>query len=153
MVSIPKKGRCALVLDTETGKVEHHVNPGERPLETFAVDAVGMSPGELLEAANREAAACAEGAIVRVFLNEVDAASYRQVSYEDFRDAVPRALHVQVEPEYAEEALSVQGGAEIGRLEVEWDAFVERQDLAGLERDSVRATGRRFLEAAQGETV
>jgi DNA repair protein SbcD/Mre11 len=142
-----------VVLDTETGKVEHHANPGERPLETRAIQAAGMGPAELLEACHREGSGCPEKAIVRVFLDEVDPAAYRQVTQEDFQDTIPQAAHVQVEPAYGAAALAVQGAPEIGRLEAEWDSYVEVQDLAGLDRDRVRVTGRRYLEEARSETV
>jgi DNA repair exonuclease SbcCD nuclease subunit len=142
-----------IVLDTETGTVEHHPNPGERPLVTVAVDAAGMSPSELLEAANRAADGSPRGAIVRLFLNEVDPAAFRMVHADDWLDAVPGAIHVQAEPDYALGALPVQGGPTIGRLEAEWDTYVEGQDLAGLDRDRVRDTGRRYLEQAQTEVA
>jgi DNA repair exonuclease SbcCD nuclease subunit len=142
-----------IVLDTETGAVEHHPNPGERPLVTLAVDAAGMSPSELLEAANRAADGAPRGAIVRLFLNEVDPAAFRMVHADDWLDAVPGAIHVQAEPDYALGALPVQGGPTIGRLEAEWDTYVEGQDLAGLDRDRVRDTGRRYLEQAQAEVA
>jgi DNA repair exonuclease SbcCD nuclease subunit len=142
-----------VVLDTDAGTVEHHANPGERPLLTVSVAAQGMGPAELIEATGRAAQEVRSGAILRVYLNEVDPAAFRQVSQEDFQDAVPGALHVQVEPDYALGALPVQGGPEIGRLVVEWDGYVERQDLAGLDRDRIRDTGRRYIEAAEGETV
>jgi DNA repair protein SbcD/Mre11 len=140
-----------VVLDTDRGTVEHVPNPGERPLLTFGVDAAGMGPGELLEAAARAAQGCPAGAIVRLFLGDVDPAAYRQVTADDFLEVVPGALHVQAEPDFAAEALAVQGGPEIGRLEAEWDTYVERQDLAGLDRDRVRATGKELLVAAESE--
>jgi hypothetical protein len=143
----------SIVLDTASGDVEHHPNPGERPLLTFAVDAAGMGPSELPDAVNRAAHGSPPGAIVRVFLNEVDPAAYRQVAADDFLEAVPGALHVQAEPDFAAEALAVQGGPQIGRLEAEWDTYVERQDLTGLDRDRVRATGKELLVAAEADTV
>src|SRR5919106_912316 len=142
-----------VVLDTETGKVEHHANPGERPLETRSIQAAGMGPAELLEACHREGVECPEGAVVRVFLDEVDPAAFRQVAQEDFQDAIPRAVHVQVEPVYGAAALAVQGAPEIGRLETEWDGYVEGQDLAGLDRERVRVIGRRYLEEAKPESI
>ena len=142
-----------VVLDAGTGTVEHHANPRERPLETFTVEAAGLGPAELVDAAGRAAHDATDGAVVRIFLGEVDPAAFRQVAAEDFREAVPGAVHVQVEPDYSPESLAVQAGAEIGNVEAEWEAFVERQDLAGLDRDKVRTTGLRFLEAARTETV
>ena len=142
-----------LVLDTDTGKVEHHPNPRERPLASYGIDAQAMGPSELVEALGREAAETPEHAIVRVFLNEVDPAAYRQVTPDEWREAVPAAVHVQVEPDFGGGALPVQGGTEIGGLEGEWDRFLEGQDLSGLDRDRVRDTGRMFLEEAQAETA
>jgi DNA repair exonuclease SbcCD nuclease subunit len=142
-----------IVLDAAAGTIEHHANPGERPLETYSVDAAGLGPAELVDAAGRAAHEAIDGAIVRIFLSEVEPAAYRQVAAEEFREAVPGAAHVQVEPDYTSESLAVQAGTEIGRVEAEWEAFVERQDLTGLDRDRVRTTGLRFLEAARTETV
>jgi DNA repair exonuclease SbcCD nuclease subunit len=69
-----------LVVDTEGGKVEHVANPRERPLETLAVDAAGLGPGELVDASAVAGAEATEGAIVRVFLQDVDPAAFRQVA-------------------------------------------------------------------------
>lgn len=142
-----------VVLDTETGQVEHHSNPGERPLETRSIQAAGMGPAELIEACHREGTGCPEGGILRIFLDEADPAAYRQVAQQDFQDAVPQAAHVQVQPEFGAAALAVQGAPHIGRIEAEWDSYVEAQDLAGLDRERVRVTGRQFLEDARTETV
>jgi hypothetical protein len=145
----PPKG--LLVVDTKSGTVEHHPNPRERPLETYQVDAAGMGPDELVDASGRAAHEAPEGAIVRVFLEDVDPAAFRQVAPEEFQEAVPGALHVQVEPGFGPAALAVQGVPEIGRLELEWDAYVERQDLTGVDRGRVRESGRRFLAEAEAE--
>jgi hypothetical protein len=90
---------------------------------------------------------------VRVYLNEVDPASYRQVGLEQFQEAVPGALWVQVEPELGADAMAVQGGPTIGSIEQEWVSYVELQDLAGLERERVVSLGARFLEDARGESA
>ena len=148
---VPPKGIA--VVDTDAGKLGHVPNPQERPLVTLAVDAADLGPGELVEACGREMAGAPDGAVVRIFLNQVDPAAYRQLGQQDFQDAAPGALHVQVEPDFGAAPSAVQGGIEIGSLETEWGGFVEQQDLAGLDRERVRATGARFLEAARGEAV
>ena len=140
-----------VVLDSATGKVEHHPNPRERPLVTYGIDAETMGPAELVEAVGREATETPDHAIARVFLNGVDPSAYRQVAPDEWREAIPAAIHVQVEPDFGAGALPVQGSSDIGGLEFEWDRFVEGQDLTGLDRDRVRDTGRRFLEEAQAE--
>jgi DNA repair protein SbcD/Mre11 len=149
----PETAKGLVVVDTDAGTVEHVENPNERPLATVSVAASGMSSGELVDAVERAAKGTPEGAVVRVYLNEVDPAAYRQVALEQFQEAVPGALWVQVEPEMGAEAFAVQGGPTVGSLEQEWMAYVEVQDLAGLERDRVVALGARFLEDARGETV
>lgn len=142
-----------LVVDTDAGKAELVPNPGERPLVTRSVDAPSMGPSALLEACERAGAGAPSGSIVRIFLNGVDPAAYRQVTQAEFQETVPGALHVQIEPDLGAGALAVQGGVEIGTLESEWSAFVEQQDLSGLDRDRVRDLGARFLEDARGEAV
>jgi DNA repair protein SbcD/Mre11 len=149
----PDTAKGLVVIDTDAGTVEHVENPHERPLATVSVAAAGMSSGELVDAVERAAKGTPEGAVVRVYLNDVDPAAYRQVALEQFQEAVPNALWVQLEPEMGAEAFAVQGGPTVGSLEQEWAAYVEVQDLAGLERDRVVALGARFLEDARGETV
>ena len=149
----PEQAKGLIVIDTETGRVEHVESPRERPLVTLSVAAGALSAGELVDAVERAAKGTPEGAIVRVYLNEVDPASFRQVANEQFQEVVPGALWVQVEPDLGAASLAVQGGPTIGSLEQEWAAYVELQDLAGLERERVVSLGGRFLEDARGETV
>ena len=149
----PETPKGLVVVDTDTGSVEHVENPHERPLATVGISADGLSADELVDAVEKAAAGTPSGAIVRVYLNAVDPASFRQVANEQFQEAVPAALWVQVEPDYGAEAFAVQGGPVVGSLEQEWAAYVEPQDLAGLDRERVVALGSRFLVDAQGETV
>jgi len=149
----PESDKGLVVLDTDTGTVEHVANPNTRPLVTCAVRAAGLSAGELVDAVEREAKGTPEKSIVRVYLNEVDPAAYRQVANEQFQEAVPGALYVQMEPDFGAASMAVQGAPTIGSLEQEWADYVELQDLAGLDRERVTALGSRFLEDARGETV
>jgi len=112
-----------------------------------------MSAGELVDAVERSAKGTPDGAVVRVYLNQVDPASFRQVAMEQFQEALPAALWVQVEPDMGADAMAVQGGPTVGSLEQEWLAYVELQDLAGLERERVVSLGARFLEDARGDTA
>ena len=149
----PETPKGLVVVDTDTGSVEHVENPHERPLATVGISADGLSAGELVDAVENAATGTQSGAIVRAYLNGVDPASFRQVANEQFQEAVPAALWVQVEPDYGAEAFAVQGGPVVGSLEQEWAAYVEPQDLAGLDRERVVGLGSRFLVDAQGETV
>jgi DNA repair exonuclease SbcCD nuclease subunit len=149
----PETTKGLVVVDTGSGALEHVENPHERPLATVSVQAGGMSAGELVDAVERSAKGTPGGAVVRVYLNQVDPASFRQVAMEQFQEAVPGALWVQVEPDMGADAMAVQGGPTVGSLEQEWLAYVELQDLAGLERERVVSLGARFLEDARGDTA
>jgi DNA repair protein SbcD/Mre11 len=138
-----------VILDTDAGTVEHVPNPGERPLVSVWVEAAALGPAELLEACALHTPDVPDGAVARVFLKEVDPAAFRQLTPDDFRDVIPQAVHVQVEPDYGLVAVAVQGGVEMNTLEQEWAAYVEMQDLAGLERDRVKALGEKFLVEAR----
>ncbi len=149
----PQTPKGIVVLDTDAGTVQHIENPNARPLVSVSVPSAGLSSGEVVDAVERLAKGTPSGGIVRVFLNEVDPAALRQIANEQFQEAVTGALHVQVEPDYGAEAMTVQGGPTIGSLEQEWGSYVELQDLSGLERPRVVALGARFLEEAKGESV
>jgi DNA repair exonuclease SbcCD nuclease subunit len=149
----PETAKGVVVVDTETAKVEHVENPNERPLVSVPVQAAGLSAGELVDAVERAARGTPDHAIVRAYLNEVDPAVFRQVANEQFQEAVPGAMWVQVEPDFGADALALQGGPQIGSLEQEWAAYVEVQDLTGLDRPRVVELGTRFLEEATGDTV
>lgn len=149
----PEAAKGLVVIDTDAGTVKHVENPHSRPLATVSVEAATMSAGELVDAVETSGRGTPEGAIVRVYLNAVDPAAFRQVANEQFQEAVPGAVWVQVEADFGAEALAVQGGPQIGSLEQEWEAYVEPQDLAGLDREQVVRLGRRFLEESKGETV
>jgi DNA repair protein SbcD/Mre11 len=149
----PEAAKGIAVVDTDAGTFKHVANPHARPLATVAVEAASLSAGELVDAVEVAASGTPEGAIVRVYLNDVDPAALRQVSNERFQEAVPGALWVQVEPDYGATAMAVQGGPQIGSLEQEWAAYVEPQDLSGLDRERVVALGTRFLQDAKDDTL
>jgi DNA repair exonuclease SbcCD nuclease subunit len=149
----PEVPKGLVVIDTDAGTVKHVENPNTRPLVTVPVAAVGLSGGELVDAVEHAAVGVPPGAILRVYLNEVDPAALRQVANDQFQEAVPSAIYVQVEPDFGAEAMAVQGGPRIGSLEDEWTGYVEMQDLAGLDRDRVVSLGAAFLAGAKGETV
>jgi hypothetical protein len=149
----PGTAKGLIVVDTDAATVEHVPNPTERPLVTAGVAAASLSAGELVDAVEAAGKGTPNGAIVRIYLNEVDPAAYRQVANEQFQEAVPQALWVQVEADFGGAALAVQGGPTIGSLEQEWGAYLELQDLAGLDRERVVGIGTRLLQEAKGETV
>jgi DNA repair protein SbcD/Mre11 len=149
----PEVPKGVLLIDTDDGTVDLIDNPHTRPLVTVSVPTSGVSAGELVDAVERAATGSPDGAIVRVYLQEVDPTSFRQVGAQGFQEVVPQALYVQVDPDYGAEALALQGGPTVGSLEQEWADYVEVQELAGLDRPRIVDLGRRFLEDARGEAV
>lgn len=149
----PDVPKGVLLIDTDEGTVDLLDNPHTRPLTTVSVPASGLSAGELLDAVERASTGSPEGGIVRVYLQEVDPVSFRQVGTQGFQETVPGALHVQVEPDYGAEALALQAGPTVRSLEQEWIDYVEVQELAGLDRPRVVRLGNRFIEDARGEAV
>jgi len=149
----PEVPKGVLLIDTDDGTVDLIDNPQSRPLTTVSVPTSGMSAGELVDAVERAAVGSPEGGIVRVYLQEVDPVSFRQIGSQGFQEVVPGALHVQVEPDYGPEALALQGGPTVGSLEQEWTDYVQVQELAGLDRPRIVDLGTRFLEDARGEAV
>ena len=149
----PETDKGVVLVDTDAGTVEHVPNPNARPLVTASVVAASLSAGELVDAVEAAGRGMPDRAIVRIYLNEVDPAAYRQIANEQFQEAVPQALWVQVEPDFGATALAVQGGPTIGSLEQEWASYVELQDLVGLDRERVVSIGTRLLQEAKGETV
>jgi DNA repair protein SbcD/Mre11 len=149
----PDVPKGVLLIDTDDATVDLVDNPHARPLTTLSVPTSGMSAGELVDAVERAAVGSPEGGIVRVYLQDVDPVSFRQIGAAGFQETVPGALYVQVEPDYGPEALALQGGPTVGSLEQEWTDYVEVQELAGLDRPRIVELGTRFLEDARGETV
>jgi DNA repair exonuclease SbcCD nuclease subunit len=149
----PDVPKGVLLIDTDAATVDLIDNAHTRPLTTLSVPTSGMSAGELVDAVERAAVGSPEGGIVRVYLQDVDPVSFRQVGAQGFRETVPGALYVQVEPDYGPEALALQGGPTVGSLEQEWTDYVEVQELAGLDRRRIVELGRRYLEDARGEAV
>jgi DNA repair protein SbcD/Mre11 len=149
----PEAPKGVLLIDTDASSVDLVENPNARPLVTVGVEAAGMSAGELVDAVEAAGRGTPGGGIVRVYLNHVDRASFRQVGNERFQEAVPGAIHVQVEPDYEADAVALQGGPTIGSLEQEWADWVGGQELTGLDRPRVVALGAALLEEARGEVV
>ena len=149
----PDVPKGVLLIDTDDATVDLVDNPHARPLTTLSVPTSGMSAGELVDAVKRAAVGSPEGGIVRVYLQDVDPVSFRQIGAAGFQETVPGALYVQVEPDYGPEALALQGGPTVGSLEQEWTDYVEVQELAGLDRPRIVELGTRFLEDARGEAV
>ena len=68
----PEIPKGIVVLDTDTGVIEHKALANQRPLLTLpTVHALGLSPAEVQERVLERVAAVPAGAVVRLFLEGV----------------------------------------------------------------------------------
>ena len=144
----PDRPKGIVLLDTGTGTCRHLPLSGQRPLVTLpTVDARGMAPADLSEQVLARAATVPEGAVARLYLDAVDPEAYRLLDRQLVREAASAALDLRLEPQF--QAVSVP--AELPRVETlggQWESWLARQDLSGLDRRRVNDLGRTYLEQA-----
>ena len=139
------------VLDTTSGEVRHHPVPGGRPLRTYRVDAFGLDVGEVYEAVAQLARPGeADGAVVRVFVNQARPEVGRLLDRRVVGEAFPGALVVQVHVEAAPEEGTAQLAAEpVGSLAEEWDRYLASVPVEGYDRDRLAQMGRDLLQRVE----
>jgi DNA repair exonuclease SbcCD nuclease subunit len=144
----PDRAKGIVVLDTDSGECRHLPLAGARPLVTLeSVYALGLSPTELQERILQRAATVAEGAVARLFLENVDPEVYRLVDMHAVREAARASLLLKLEPQF----LSTTMPAELPtmtNLGGQWDSYLDGQDLTGLDRDRVRRLGHDYIGSA-----
>jgi DNA repair exonuclease SbcCD nuclease subunit len=149
----PEVPKGIVVLNTDFGSIEHVPLTGQRPLLTLpAVHALGLSPAEVQERVLERVAAVPAGAVVRLFLEGVDAESYRMLDLDAVRDASAHALHLKIQPDFASSRTNVEL-PDLASLPVQWANYVDGQDLAGFDRDRIRDRGDEYLARAVEEAV
>ena len=149
----PEIPKGIVVLDTDTGAIEHVPLTGQRPLLTLpTVHALGLSPAEVQERVLERVAAVPAGAVVRLFLEGVDPEAYRMLDMEAVRDASAHALHLKLQPDFAGTQTNIEL-PELSSLPVQWANYVDGQDLAGFDRDRIRTRGDEYLARAVEEAV
>jgi exonuclease SbcD len=147
----PDRPKGIVVLDTDTGECRHVVVPGQRPLVTLdTVVAIGLSPGEVQALVLDRAAGVPEGAVARLYLDNVDPEAYRLLDLQAIREAAGAALFLKVEPTFT----MVDANVELPDLDAmgaRWDRYINDQDLTGFDRDRIRRLGQDYLERAVEE--
>src|SRR5207244_3714252 len=82
----PEHPKGIVVLDTDSGECRHVALDGQRPLVTLEpVAALGLSPAELRTSVLERAASVPEGAVARLYLEEVDVEAYRLLDLAEVR--------------------------------------------------------------------
>ena len=144
----PEKPKGILVLDTDTGALEHRPLNGQRPLVTLeSIAALGMSPGELSDLVLARAGSIPDGAVARLYLDGVDPEAFRLLDGEAVRAASKHALHFKLEPQFAGIEMKVDL-PDMDSMPSRWERYVADQDLTGFDRDRIRDLGKEYLSRA-----
>jgi DNA repair exonuclease SbcCD nuclease subunit len=144
----PERAKGIVVLDTDTGECRHVPLSGLRPLITLEpIFAAGLTPAELQQRVEQRAASVAEGAVARLYLENVDPDVYRLLDLQTAREAAGAALLLKLEPQFLATALPVEV-VSVNDLGGQWDRYLEGQDLTGLDRDRVRCLGHAYIGSA-----
>lgn len=148
----PERPKGIVVLDSDAGTCAHVPLPGCRPLVTLpTVEALGLGPGEVQERMVAAAAGVPEGAVARLFVDGVEPEVWRSVDLDAVRDAASAALHIAIKPSFTAAATRWEA-IELPSMGERWDAFCDRQDLTGFDRERIRALGREYITAAVEES-
>ena len=149
----PDEPKGILVLDTDTGESRHVPLSDQRPLVTLeTIAATGLSPTELQDAVLARAASVPDGAVARLYIDGADPESYRLLDLEAVRAASAAGLHLQLNPTF----MGVAARVELPDLEsmgARWHRYLDDQDLAGYDRDRIKAMGDDYLARAVEEAV
>jgi exonuclease SbcD len=144
----PEEAKGIVVLDTETGECNHVPLTGQRPLETLAtVHALGLSPSEVQDLVLARAATVGDGAVARLYLDEIDPEAYRLLDREAVRAAAGAAMFLKLEPRFRETHSQVEL-PDMSSLPSQWATYVNEQDLAGFDRDRIRSMGDEYVSRA-----
>lgn len=144
----PDRAKGIAVLDTDTGVCRHIPLAGRRQLVTLeSVYALGLSPTELQELLLERATTIPEGAVARLYVENVDPQVWRLVDHHAVRDAARAGLHLKVEPSFLAAAMQTALPTVSG-LGAQWDDYLSGQDMTGLDRERVRLLGHEYLDRA-----
>jgi DNA repair exonuclease SbcCD nuclease subunit len=149
----PDRAKGFVVLDTDTGALRHVAVPGQRRLVTLdTVVALGLSPAEVRERVLAEASKVEDGDIARLYIDGVDPAAYRLLDLEEIRAAAGAALHLKLEPSFAESATPVEL-PDMDSMGARWDRYLEGQDMIGYDREKIATLGHQYLSQAVEESA
>ena len=147
----PDRPKGFVVLDTSSGKLQHHEVPGQRRLVTLdTIDALGLSPADLRDRVMDRAGQVQEGDVARLYIDGVDPAAYRLLDLAEVRDVAGAALHLKLAPSFAESATPVEL-PDMDSMGARWDRYLEGQDMIGYDRVKVATMGHGYLAQAVEE--
>ena len=149
----PDRPKGVVVLDTTSGDLRHVAVEDQRRLVTLEpITAMGLSPSEVREKVLAAAATVGEGDIARLYIDGVDPSAYRLLDLAEVRDAAGAALHLKLQPTFAETTTPVDL-PDMDSMGARWDRYVEGQDLIGFDRAKVVSLGHEYLSRAVEESA
>lgn len=149
----PDKPKGIVVLDTDTGEMRHVPVPSTRQLVTLeTVQALGLSPTEVQDLVLDRAASVPEGAVARLFLDGIDPEAYRLLDLQHVRDVAGAALHLKLEPSFANAEMHVEI-PDMDSMASRWHRYMEHQDLTGYDREKLVELGGSYLARAVEESL
>jgi len=144
----PDRPKGVVVLDTDTGDCRLVALEGQRPLLTLeTVAALGLSPAEVQALLEDRVSAVPDGAVARLYVEGVDPEAWRLVDLDAVRAAGAAALHLKLEPRYADATTFVEL-PELDAMPARWERYVAEQDLTGYRRERIRDLGQEYLARA-----
>jgi DNA repair exonuclease SbcCD nuclease subunit len=144
----PDKAKGILVLDTDTGKVEHVPIAGQRPLVTLeTIHALGLSPAEVQQLVLERAATAPAGSVARLYVERVDSEAYRLLDLEAVRAAAGAAMHFKIEPTFEGVEMKVEL-PDLDSMPARWERYITEQDLTGFDRERITTLGKEYLARA-----
>jgi hypothetical protein len=149
----PDKPKGIVVLDTDTGAMQHVPVPSTRQLVTLeTVQALGLSPTEVQDLVLQRAASVPDGAVARLFIDGVDPEAYRLLDLQHVRDVAGSALHHKLEPSFANAEMHVEI-PDMDSMASRWHRYMEHQDLTGYDREKLVELGSGYLGRAVEESL
>jgi exonuclease SbcD len=149
----PDKPKGIVVLDTDTGACRHVPLAAQRALVTLeTIDAIGLSPAEVQQRVLDRAALVPEGAVARLYVDNVDPEAYRLLDLDAVREAAGAALHLKLEPTFLGAADRWEPTG-LDTMPARWAGYLERQDLTGYDRTRITTLGNDYLVTAVEEAV
>lgn len=143
----PELPKGFVLLDTDTGKCRHVPLGGRRQLTTLdTIYAGGLGPKELQERLCAAAASVPEGAVARIYVEQVEPETWSLVDLQAVY-AASAGLSLQTLPQFVATTANAELPSTAG-LPEQWEGYVSQQDLTGFERQRVVSLGRDYLEKA-----
>jgi DNA repair exonuclease SbcCD nuclease subunit len=143
----PDQPKGVVVLDTDTGECRHVPVEGRALVTLESVAALGLSPAEVEALVLERVSGVPEGAVARLYVEEVDPEAWRLVDLDAVRAAGSAALFLKLEPRYADAVTFVEL-PELDSMPARWERYLADQDLTGYGRERIRDLGHEYLSRA-----